>query len=134
MDKKLRLILLSGFVFFGCCAAACGMKPKPESYVRTQRELLKDYFLCVCIGEGFRDLRISEQDVSQAVYFDTGRYAPEAFREVSAYAKKFVERIEPVVVEDLGRKKAVILNCIDKYKSEEIDRFIESMDRYMLGD
>lgn len=133
MDRKSCFILLLCFVLFGGFSAACAMKPRRE-YVRAQRELLKDYFLCVCIGEDFRDLRISEQDVSQAVYFDTGRYAPEAFREVAGYAKKFVESIGPTDVEDLGRKKAVILNCIDKYKSREIDRFIESMDRYMLGD
>lgn len=96
-----------------------------------KRELLKEYFLCVCITEGFRNLQIDEFDISQAVYFDITGYAPEAFQEVKEYAKKFVDTIEPSIIEDLGHKKAIILQCIEKYKSKEVDKFIKSLDKYM---
>ncbi len=33
-----------------------------------------------------------------------------------------------------GNKRAVILSCIEKYKSKELDRFIKSMDKYLLKD
>jgi hypothetical protein len=99
-----------------------------------QRELLKEYFLCVCITEGFKDKQIDKDDISQGVYFDILRYNPEAFQEVKDYAKKFVETIEPSPIGDLGNKKAIILSCIAKYKSKELDKFIKSMDKYLLGD
>jgi len=98
------------------------------------RELLKEYFLCVCITEGFKDKQIAENDISQALYFDILRYNPKAFQEVKDYAKKFVETIQPSPIEDLGNKKAIISSCIDKYKSKELDKFIKSMDKYLLND
>ena len=96
------------------------------------RELLKEYFLCVCITEGFKDKQIIEDDISQSAYFDILRYSPEAFREVDDYAKQFIASIKPSPIEDLGNKKAILSNCIGKYKSKELDDFIKSMDKYML--
>lgn len=90
--------------------------------------------MCVCITEGFKDKQIAENDISQGVYFDILRYSPEAFQEAKDYAKKFVETIEPSPIEDLGNKKAIILSCIEKYKSKELDKFIKSMDKYLLSD
>ncbi|MDR0681997.1 MAG: hypothetical protein LBG15_09160 [Dysgonamonadaceae bacterium] len=103
---------------------------KPDAW----RELLKEYFLCVCITEGFKDRRIDELDISQAVYFDILRYSPEAFKEIKDYAKKFVETIEPSPIVDLGNKKAIVLSCMKKYKSKELDEFIKRMDKYMMRD
>ncbi|MDH8702177.1 hypothetical protein M2138_001537 [Dysgonomonadaceae bacterium PH5-43] len=98
------------------------------------RELLKDYFLCVCITYGFKEKNIEELDSSQAVYFDISSYAPEAFKEVKDYAIEFVENIKASPHDDLGNTKAIIMNCIDKYKSEEINSFIKSMDKYIAED
>lgn len=103
---------------------------KAKPYV--WQELLKEYFLCVCITESFKDKQIEEYDISQAVYFDVLRYSPEAFQEVKDYAKKFVASIEPSPIEDLGNKKAIISDCISKYKSKDLDKFIKTMDKYML--
>jgi len=97
-----------------------------------QRELLKEYFLCVCITEGFNNKEIAEQDISQAVYFDITRYSPDAFQEVKDYAKRFVEAIEPSPIVDLGNKKPIILDCIGKYKSKDLDKFVKSMDKYRI--
>lgn len=36
-----------------------------------QRQLLKDYFLCVCITEGFKDKQIAENDI-----YCVFRYSP----------------------------------------------------------
>lgn len=98
-----------------------------------QRELLKEYFLCACIAEGFADKHIDESDISQAVYFDILRYSPKAFMEIKAYAKDFVKTIEPSPIEDLGYKKATLLNCIEKYKSREVNQLVKSMDKYLLS-
>ena len=104
---------------------------KPKSHVK--RELLKEYFLCVCITESFKDGQISELDISQSMYFDILRYRPEAFQEVKNYAKEFVETLEPSPIEDLGNKKAIISSCIGKFKSKELNKFIKSLDKYMLN-
>ena len=130
--KRLYFILaLSILSLTNCCGQYTVADLKKTA---VQRELLKEYFLCVCITEGFKDKRIAENDISQAVYFDILRYSPEAFQEVKDYAKKFVETIEPSPIEDLGNKKAIILSCIEKYKSKELDKFIKSMDKYLVND
>jgi len=98
------------------------------------QELLKEYFLCECITEGFKDKQIDENDISQAGYFDILRYSPEAFHEVKDYASIFVTSIKSSHIEDLGFKKAIISDCIGKYKSKELDEFIKSLDKYMLKD
>lgn len=92
-----------------------------------QKELLKEYFLCACITEGFSDKQLGKDDISQAVYFDILRYGPEVLQEVKNHAKKFVDSIEPSPIVDFGNKKAIILSCIEKYKSKELDKFIKSM-------
>jgi hypothetical protein len=130
--KKLYFILGLSILSLANCS---GQHPATEIKKNAvQRELLKEYFLCVCITEGFKDKQIGENDISQVVYFDILRYSPEAFQEVKDYAKKFVETIEPSPIVDLGNKRAVILSCIEKYKSKELDKFIKSMDKYLLSD
>lgn len=102
-----------------------------------QRGLLKEYYLCVCITEGFKDKHIAEDDISQSVYFDILRYSPEALKEVKDSAIKFVETIiepEPSPIIDLSNKRAVIIRCIEKYRSKEIEKFIKSLDNYLLKD
>lgn len=119
-------ILLSATTCFGQSKES---KLKQQS---VQRELLKEYFLCACITEGFKDKRIEENDISQAVYFDILRYSPDAFQEVKGYVKRFIDTIRPSPIKDLGSKKAIILNCIEKYKDKSLNKFIMSMDKYML--
>jgi len=130
--KRLYLILaLSILSLTNCYGQYTAVDLKKGT---VQRELLKEYFLCVCITEDFKDRQISELDISQGVYFDILRYSPKAFQEVKDYAKKFVETIESSPIVDLGNKRAIISSCIEKYKSKEVDKFIKSMDKYMLND
>lgn len=132
MNIKLYFTLLFSVLILMSCSCqnkAMGIKTSLE-----QRELLKEYFLCICIIEGFKNKQIEELDISQSVYFDILRYSPEAFHEVKNYAKKFIDTIEPSPIVDLDNKKAIILSCIKKYKSKEVEKFIISMDKYMLDD
>lgn len=99
-----------------------------------QRELLKEYYLCVCITEGLKDKHIAEDDISQSVYLDYLDYSPEALKEVKDSAKQFVETIIPSPIMDLNNKRAVIMRCIEKYRSKETNKFIKSLDKYMLKD
>ena len=122
------LFFLSVLSLFSCLGQQTDDKSKE------QRELLKEYFLCDCITEGFDDKNIQEDDISQSVLFDILNYSPDAIQEVKEYAKSFVQTIDPSPIEDLGNRKAIILNSIEKYKSQELDDFIKSLDRYLLND
>ena len=126
------LIFALSILFFNCSIRPEQVHTTDLKKTSVQRELLKEYFFCVCITEGFNNKQVAAQDISQAIYFDIMRYRPDAFQEVNDYAKRFVETIEPSPIEDLGNKKAIILNCIEKYKSKEVDKFIKSMDKYLV--
>ena len=115
-------------VRFGELDATDLEKAKP----RVWRELLKENFLYECIVEGFKDKNLVEDDMSGAMYFDILPYSPEAFLEINAYAKRFVETIEPSPITDYGMRKPIISACIDRYKSKELDKFIKSLDKYLL--
>ena len=97
-----------------------------------KRELLKDYFLCVCLSESFEDVK--ENDISESVYFDIIRYSPKVFEKINVYAKKFIATIESTQIDDLGNKKAITLQILEKYKSKELDKFIKSLDKYILDE
>ena len=122
------LFFLSVLSLFSC------LGQQTDDKTKEQRELLKEYFLCECITEGFDDKNIQEDDISQSVLFDILNYSPDAIQEVKEYAKSFVQTIVPSPIEDLGNRKAIILNSIEKYKSKELDDFIKSLDRYLLND
>jgi hypothetical protein len=122
------LFFLSVLSLFSC------LGQQTDDKTKEQRELLKEYFLCECITEGFDDKNIQEDDISQSVLFDILNYSPDAIQEVKEYAKSFVQTIDPSPIEDLGNRKAIILNSIEKYKSQELDDFIKSLDRYLLND
>lgn len=130
--KRIYFILTLSILSLTSCFGQ--YKAMESKKVAEQREMLKDYFLCVCITDGFKEKQINEIDISQAVYFDILRYSPEAFKEVKDYTKKFVETIEPSPIVDLGNRRAIILICINKYKSKDLEKFIKSMDQYLLSD
>ncbi|MBQ9201961.1 MAG: hypothetical protein IJ154_06305 [Bacteroidales bacterium] len=99
-----------------------------------QRSLLKEYFLCVCITEGFKDEQITDKDISQAIYFDILQYSPEAIQIVRDSAVQFVGTIRPSPIIDLNNKRAIIMMSIEKYKSKELDRLVKSLDKYLIHD
>lgn len=129
--SNIKVITLITFLSLNSCL---GQQAIVNNMAISQREQLKDYFLCVCITEGFKDKNINEYDISQSVYFDILRYNPEALQKVKDYAKSFIDTIDPSPIEDLGNRKAIILSCIEKYKSKDLDNFIKQLDRYLLTD
>jgi len=129
--KNLIAIIIISILSLNSCL---GQQSADDNMTISQRELLKDYFLCVCITEGFADKNIYEDDISQSVYFDILKYDPEALQKVKDYAKSYIKTIDPSPIEDLGNGKAIILNCIEQYKSKDLDVFIKQLDRYLLND
>ncbi len=89
MDKRLFFILvLSIPSLTNCCGlyTTAGLKK-----TAVQRALLKEYFLCVCITEGFKDQQIGENDISQAVYFDILRYSQRHFKSLKITQKRLLK-------------------------------------------
>lgn len=127
--RNIKVITLITILSLNSCL---GQKSIINNMAISQRELLKEYFLCICITEGFEDKKIDEDDISQSVYFDILRYNPEALQKVKDYAKSYIETIAPSPIEDLGNRKAIIASCIEKYKSKDLDNFIKQLDRYLL--
>jgi len=71
--SNIKVITLITFLSLNSCL---GQQAIVNNMAISQREQLKDYFLCVCITEGFKDKNINEDDISQSVYFDILRYNP----------------------------------------------------------
>lgn len=128
--KRLFFVLVIIVSSFATCFGQ--LKAEDLNKSKVQRELLKEYCVCICITEGFKDRQIENDDISQSVYSDILRYSPEALQEVRNYAKKYVEAIKPSPIEDLGKKKAIILSCLEQLKSKELSKFIKSLDKYLL--
>ena len=55
------LFFLSVLSLFSC------LGQQTDDKTKEQRDLLKEYFLCECITEGFDDKNIQEDDISQSV-------------------------------------------------------------------
>lgn len=96
-----------------------------------QRQLLKEYFLCECFRECYKDSHNIQKDLSPSVYFDIMSYELEAFRKVDEYARKTVASIGPSPMVDLNNSKCYFIILMDFYKSKELDRFIKQMDKYL---
>lgn len=132
MKNKLYFVVILLLVSLANSTTVLGqLKAEDLDKPTVKRELLKEYFLCMCLMEGFKDINIGEHDVSESVYFDITNYATDAFQDVKVYARNFVDTIQPPIAEGFGDKKAIVLKCIEKYKSKEVDKFIKSLDKYM---
>ena len=96
-----------------------------------QRKLLKEYVLCQCFRECYKDSHNLQKDFSPSFYFDIMSYELEAFKEVKEYAQRIVASIGPSPMVDFNNSKCYFIILMDFYKSKELDRFIKQMDKYL---
>lgn len=99
--------------------------------LKSGRELLKQIFLYKCMkyicgGD------VPWPDVSMGVYIDIIPYSVEVLQLIDEYAKSFVDKIEPVMIEDYNGEKALFLNCMSAYNGKELDDFIRTLDSYLV--
>ncbi len=118
------------FIIAALLAFYCTAKGQSK-FTRQNRAMLKDFFLYSCIKYGFEDTDIKKKDHSGAVYIDLLRYNLEAIHKTDSLAKAFIASIEPTPYENRNTKGIIIMS-IEKYKSKKIDKFITSMDVYMM--
>ena len=122
--KNCVFIIIASFAFH------CTAKGQSK-FTKQNREMLKDFFLYSCIKYGFEETDIGKKDHSGAVYIDLLRYNLEAIHKTDSLAKAFVASIEPTPYENRGTKGTIMMS-IEVYKSKKIDKFITSMDVYMI--
>ena len=123
---------MKNFIFIIIASLAFHCTAKGQSkFTRQNREMLKDFFLYSCIRYGFPEIDMQKKDHSAAVYIDLLRYNLEAIHKTDSVAKAFIASIEPTPYENRGTKGIIIMS-IEAYKSKKIDKFITSMDVYMM--
>lgn len=97
--------------------------------VRREREMLKEFFVWVCVTEAFD---VDGKDISGAVYVDLSNYDPKAYTLVREYAKDFVQSISPAPLWDYKGKKAIMFAIMGRYKSKELSDYIKTLDKYLF--
>jgi hypothetical protein len=101
-------------------------EPQEYNSKEQQKELLKEYFLYSCLYKANQNKEI---DISAAVYFDLSNYSIDVFKQIDDYAKQFVDSIPESPNIDLNNGRAVLMHSLEKYKSKELDLFIENLDK-----
>lgn len=120
--KRIKLLAILSCILLSSAAQCQSTKSRSE-----QRRMMQDYFLCKCLTNGFEEKNLTELDHSETVYFELLAYDPEAIHKVDSLSKAFVGGIEFSNYEGRSRKGIIIL-CIDQHKSQEVKRFIKSLD------
>lgn len=96
------------------------------------REILKELFFYKCIFYGYPESQFSELDISASVYIDISCYSPEAYLKVDSLAKDFVSKIDyKDTYYESANAKGVFIQAFDFFKSDSLDHFINSLDKYM---
>ncbi|MFZ4400624.1 MAG: hypothetical protein ACOYO1_11360 [Bacteroidales bacterium] len=128
MKRTIHRVIVICSIFILFIYTANGQR---SSSIKKNRDMLKEYFLYSCIRYGFESKNISDIDHSGAVYIDLLRYDLKAINITDSLAKNFINSIESSNYEGHNTKGIIILS-IEKYKSNELDKFIKSMDKYMI--
>lgn len=122
---------IKSFLLFVICVFSVSISSAQDNYVENQRELLREYFLYSSLkkaygGECFRS------DFSASYYVDVANYDLSAFHKIDSLATAFVESRRSS--SDKSKYETVFLDCMEKYKSEEVKKFICGLDKYLIKD
>lgn len=126
MKQIFRLCFLLFIASLFSCTVTKMEEPQEYNSKEQQKEFLKDYFLFSCLYKAKPDMEI---DISAAVYFDLSNYSIDVFKQIDDYAKQFVDSIPESPNIDLNNGRAVLMHSLEKYKSKELDLFIENLDK-----
>lgn len=114
------------FVAFSSCAQdkSAAFSSISDSTLLTNRQILKDFFLCKCIDNGFKENNIFKSDHSVSVLVEMADYRAEAFASVDSLAKT----IARTPVSNLTGRRGLLINCIDYYNAKQLDDFVKGLD------
>jgi len=92
-----------------------------NTYTNTSKAL-KDYAFCRCLMYGFEKDSLQLTDASIGVLYELSDYSitPAESKKLDSVAKSVISTLEPLQPADYGGKKAIILKCIEFYKSRNL--------------
>lgn len=89
--------------------------------------MLKEYALCSCIREISNDDSI-KNDISFSILAELTDYHQKAMHGIDSLTEKVVLTFEPAQIADYNGKKPYMLQCINYYKSKQLDSIIRTFD------
>lgn len=98
--------------------------PKIESTVIKNQQMLKDYFLCSCIGHGFKADSLLYKDHTLSVYTEMLDYTFEDLQKIKKLAQITADGIYQ---SDLTNKRGILGGCIEYYRSKMLDNTVKSL-------
>ncbi len=112
------------------CSTSKKLENKKGLY-KDKRELLKDYAFCQCMLYSFEADSIKLNDVSISVLYELSDYSISLLqrKKMDSIAQSFANTIEPLQPGDYGNKRAVILECLHFYKSRQLKKLINSINK-----
>lgn len=94
----------------------------------TQKQMLKNYFLCSCIDYSFRSDSLFYKDHSLTVYSELLNFKYDDIQNVKKYAKEIAEQIQ---ISNYSNNRGVFFTCIEHYQGKKLDKMIR---RFKLQD
>ncbi len=112
-------------IIFLCCScnATRLAKQKRGPYVN-KFEALKDYAFCRCLILGFKSDSLQLSDASIGVIYELSDYSISLAdsKRLDSFVKSSIENLAPLQPADYEGKKAIILTCIELYKSKALKK------------
>ncbi len=137
MDTKINFFTGSMLVLVSISLFACGQNttskptpPKADTALVLQQQMLKDYFLCTCIDDGFKEDSLFFKDATRTVYTELLEYEYDDLQKIRKVAQQLIDADKNKKGEtsaDTKADRAVFYTCIEYYKSSELDNLIKSM-------
>ena len=129
---KIICILL---IFLVACNNKSISKNTKESNIDSiliQRQTwLKNYALCACASEGYKQEGIEVIDYSYGVYRDIAPYDQKSYSIIDSIAKKIIEKTPALQIDDYNNKKPILKSCLEFYHSKFLDSVVHSFDAEM---
>ncbi|AMM51650.1 hypothetical protein TH61_11340 [Rufibacter sp. DG15C] len=96
---------------------------------KDQQQLRKDYALCMCLRKTYSKetaSKIQEEDITRGVLIDISDLYV-LYLKLDSLAQEASNRITPSVISDHEGKSFVLLNCLNFYRSKELDKFVKAL-------
>lgn len=100
-------------------------KERLESLDKNQ--VLQEYAFCNCLFLGFKadSIDLSKKDGSLGVYADLSEFDINALQKIDSLTRIKVNGFKPIQLSDYKKKKAIIQNCFEFFKSKELKELIK---------
>jgi hypothetical protein len=125
---KLVIVLIStAFIYLSCNTSKTlqGLPMNFEESLRHNQVLwLKDYAVCKCLYYGYEKDSVIKKDISTGILASIADHAPYVYETIDSISLQIANSIKPYKISEYGNKKAVLLHCMEFYRSKKLDSII----------